>query len=208
MDAPHVKLIRRYDDPEWIEIMARPLSKIESSLVLMTLLKQKLIDTICAPRVDNFECRANLEVSGYFLAAKIIDKLAMDKARLNQQRDLLKFVCREIWGFFFGKQADRLQTNKRGGYIIFDAEPPWLKGCPLYELQLDGTDDKENDFSAMLYQEIATGKTGRFHASADAQATLISGIIRGSLSVLGCECRVTQDLKAPPSCSFHVTVLN
>eukprot|EP01053_Blabericola_migrator_P003285 Blabericola_migrator_1__3284@NODE_1968_length_3487_cov_234_827485_g1252_i0_p2_GENE_NODE_1968_length_3487_cov_234_827485_g1252_i0NODE_1968_length_3487_cov_234_827485_g1252_i0_p2_ORF_typecomplete_len148_score5_08TRAPP/PF04051_16/3_6e17_NODE_1968_length_3487_cov_234_827485_g1252_i0334777 len=146
----------------------------------------------------------------------------MDKARLNQQRDLLKFICREVWVFFYGKQADRLQTNKRGGYIIFDAGPPWLRGCPVYEPP--GEEVGETDFPTILSQEGASGKTHRFRASADAQASIMAGIIRGSLSVLGCESAVVQDLKQLPGCkdhprryvlyfryisgSFHVTILN
>eukprot|EP01054_Gregarina_sp_Poly1_P006282 Gregarina_sp_Poly_1__6281@NODE_3333_length_1173_cov_69_970163_g2111_i0_p1_GENE_NODE_3333_length_1173_cov_69_970163_g2111_i0NODE_3333_length_1173_cov_69_970163_g2111_i0_p1_ORF_typecomplete_len219_score29_67TRAPP/PF04051_16/2_4e24Phage_rep_O/PF04492_13/0_092Phage_rep_O/PF04492_13/7_2e03_NODE_3333_length_1173_cov_69_970163_g2111_i0198854 len=198
----------RYDKSEWIQVMNQPFSKIEGNLIVFKLLKQQLINRICTPEASVYECRANLEVSGFFLAAKIVDKLSMDKARLSQQRDLLKFVCRETWGFFFNKQADRLQTNKRGGYIIFDGEPPWLKGCPLFDPQIAETRDSPNqDFSEILYHESASGRTGRFQASADAQASIISGIIRGTLSVLGCECCVTQDLKALPGCAFHVTVL-
>ena len=33
----------------------------------------------------------------------------------------MKFLCREAWGFFFGKQADRLQVNKdTGGFVVWD----------------------------------------------------------------------------------------
>eukprot|EP01056_Protomagalhaensia_sp_Gyna25_P001835 Protomagalhaensia_sp_Gyna_25__1834@NODE_1970_length_1373_cov_106_994003_g1623_i0_p1_GENE_NODE_1970_length_1373_cov_106_994003_g1623_i0NODE_1970_length_1373_cov_106_994003_g1623_i0_p1_ORF_typecomplete_len212_score30_08TRAPP/PF04051_16/3_3e28_NODE_1970_length_1373_cov_106_994003_g1623_i07381289 len=182
------------------------MSRIELSSTLVRLLRLELVNSLCPAASGPLECKANLEVTGFFLATKIVDKLTMDKARLTQQRDLLKFVCREVWGFFFGKQADRLQTNKRGGYIIFDGESPWLRGCPLFETVADDNEVSET-FSSVLLQEVASGKTSRFKSSADAQAALICGIIRGALSVLGFECSVTQDLKQFPGCSFHVTIL-
>eukprot|EP01057_Protomagalhaensia_wolfi_P003564 Protomagalhaensia_wolfi_Nauph_80__3563@NODE_3606_length_755_cov_7_076816_g2837_i0_p1_GENE_NODE_3606_length_755_cov_7_076816_g2837_i0NODE_3606_length_755_cov_7_076816_g2837_i0_p1_ORF_typecomplete_len122_score26_80TRAPP/PF04051_16/5_1e07_NODE_3606_length_755_cov_7_076816_g2837_i0243608 len=108
----------------------------------------------------------------------------------------------------------------QGGYIIFDGDSPWLRGCPLFETVAEDSGVSET-FSSILLQEVASGKTSRFKSSADAQAALICGIIRGALSVLGFECSVTQDLKQFPGCkveyyeswlyslpgSFHVTIL-
>eukprot|EP00392_Amoebophrya_sp_AT5.2_P007533 g7548.t1 len=47
--------------------------------------------------------------------------LRKNKKVISEHRDAAKFVCREMWTFCFGKQADRLQINRdTGGFVIWD----------------------------------------------------------------------------------------
>lgn len=40
--------------------------------------------------------------------------------------EIVKFLCRELWGAAFGKGIDGLKTNHRGVYVLQDAAFPWL----------------------------------------------------------------------------------
>lgn len=164
------------------------------------------------------EMRTSLELAGYFLGVKITDRLTLDRARFFHQRDCLKFVCREVWQFFFRKQADRLQTNKKGGYIILDETAPWLEGFPLFDSDskqtqkslptISGIPAESNQSPAGTIDETeAAPRTSVFAHSANAHACVMAGIIRGALTVLCCPCSVAQELREVPSCSFHITVL-
>ncbi|EZG55084.1 transport particle component Bet3 domain protein [Gregarina niphandrodes] len=149
---------------------------------------------------------------GYSLGARITDKLMLEKSRCHVQKDIFKFVCRELWQLFFQKQADRLQTNKKGGYIIFEEASPWLKRLLPYEGMDSGKvpliNVKCGNDAATLLSEKEKKRTASFGNSADAQAALICGIIRGALTILGCPCLVSYDLENPPSCSFHALVIS
>lgn len=42
-----------------------------------------------------------------------VDRLSLSNTRVWDQRECLKFICKDVWMFLFKKTADRLQTNRR-----------------------------------------------------------------------------------------------
>ncbi|KAH0480250.1 MAG: hypothetical protein KVP17_001026 [Porospora cf. gigantea B] len=67
---------------------------------------------------------------GFMLGCKALERLlavqpTLELAHPLEERDIIKFVCKELWEWLFGKQADRLQTNKKGGYVIVDQTFRW-----------------------------------------------------------------------------------
>jgi hypothetical protein len=40
--------------------------------------------------------------------------------------DVIKFICKEMWQETFRKQADKLQTNHKGIYVLHDNHFRWL----------------------------------------------------------------------------------
>ena len=74
--------------------------------------------------------RAAMSDLGFMLGCKALERLlavqpTLELAHPLEERDIIKFVCKELWEWLFGKQADRLQTNKKGGYVIVDQTFRW-----------------------------------------------------------------------------------
>lgn len=46
-------------------------------------------------------------------------------AKINDQLELFKFLCKEFWNLVFGKQIDNLKTNHRGVYVLHVLDFPW-----------------------------------------------------------------------------------
>ncbi|CAD7960200.1 unnamed protein product [Amoebophrya sp. A25] len=83
---------------------------------------QNAAQRILSPeQLDSVGFRAGQNLARYLLRKKVI----------SEHRDALKFLCREIWSFCFGKQADRLQANRdTGGFVIHDNQfRPVLHGA-------------------------------------------------------------------------------
>ncbi|KAH0479182.1 MAG: uncharacterized protein KVP18_000216 [Porospora cf. gigantea A] len=62
--------------------------------------------------------RAAMSDLGFMLGCKALERLlavqpTLELAHPLEERDIIKFVCKELWEWLFGKQADRLQTNKK-----------------------------------------------------------------------------------------------
>lgn len=47
-------------------------------------------------------------------------------ARLPQQIDQVKYLCKEFWQAIFGKTIDNLKTNHRGVYVLQDKSFDWI----------------------------------------------------------------------------------
>ncbi|KAF7458642.1 transport protein particle (trapp) component, bet3 protein [Cryptosporidium felis] len=114
-----------------------------------------------------------LEESGFYLGIRIVE-------RINDQKEIIKFICKELWSFMFLKQADRLKTNKRGGYAIFDSNLLWLTRLP---------------------STISVGiRKMQFEPAIN--VIVVCGIIRGALQHLGLTCSVAAEVSKVPSCRF------
>merc|ERR550525_2253525 len=101
----------------------------------------------------------------------------------------MKYVCKDLWAFLFRKPASRLQTDRRGNYIIQDACFRWLEQSTPYPT---GPSDRDAEL----------------HEAALLHLALPCGVIRGALLAIGVECTVTAEVvvSALPACSFTVTL--
>lgn len=55
---------------------------------------------------------------GYGLA----EKFSRDRPRMAENLEVIKFVCKELWGVAWGKMVDGLKTNHRvGGYLVWSS---------------------------------------------------------------------------------------
>ena len=50
----------------------------------------------------------------------------MKRLPFTDPLEAVKFVCKDIWQALFGKQADRLQMNRRL-YVVQDTQFKWLR---------------------------------------------------------------------------------
>ena len=99
--------------------------------------------------------------------------------RFSDELDVIKFLCKELWTETFKKQADKLQTNHKGIYVLHDNNFRWLQRLS----------------SATSLPEEATVYT---HFPA--------GVIRGMLHSFGIRATVLAQVPSLPKCSFTITV--
>ncbi|CEM17532.1 unnamed protein product [Vitrella brassicaformis CCMP3155] len=123
-----------------------------------------------------------LEEMGFMLGGKIVERLTASRSRLQDEKDIVKFICKDLWNYLFHKQADRLQTNRRGGYVIQDNTLRWLRHMPPMP------------------------DTAPPHKRPMAPVSVICGIIRGALTHLGLSASVSASVAEPPCCSFSIKI--
>merc|ERR1712039_5185 len=130
---------------------------------------------------------------------QLATRLAASRFPITAERTAMKYVCKELWQFLFRKAANRLQTDRRGNYIIHDAHFRWLErfSPPPASGDADQKCDDLNGYSAQLE------KAAHLHLA------LPCGLIRGALRALGVESTVTPDfsVSALSACNFTVTLI-
>eukprot|EP00918_Siedleckia_nematoides_P102732 GHVU01224317.1.p1 GENE.GHVU01224317.1~~GHVU01224317.1.p1 ORF type:complete len:139 (+),score=12.89 GHVU01224317.1:352-768(+) len=111
-------------------------------------------------------------------------RLQINKTRIWDAKDCVKFIARDLWTYLFKEHATRLQTNKKGSYVIEYRNLEWLRGLP--------TVPKATEDGLPLWQ------------NPNVYASFISGIIQGGLTNLGLPCSVTAETTKAPTYYFQV----
>ncbi|KAF4661878.1 hypothetical protein FOL47_006510 [Perkinsus chesapeaki] len=118
------------------------------------------------------------------------------RASLTRDDLAVKNVCKHLWPKLYGKQADRLQTDNRGSYVVHDNA-----FLPVQELVNAGVN--YNDVEATPPNVI-----NRIEQTLE----LPKGIIAGYLTALGHPCYVGYfDITEAPvvgGCCFKITMAN
>ncbi|EAZ51443.1 Trafficking protein particle complex subunit 6B, partial [Cryptosporidium parvum Iowa II] len=123
---------------------------------------------------------STLEESGFYLGIRLVERLSVFRHRIYDQKEIIKFICKDLWNFIFLKQADRLKTNRRGGYAILDNELIWLSKLPS--------------------SISANSRKVQFEPAIN--VIIVCGIIRGALQHLGLTCSVAAEVSKIPSCKL------
>lgn len=112
-----------------LSLIISPPSPHEISSSSVLLLQQEFISYACRRCHGNrLEALSLLDSVGYQIGIRLLERLSLKfHQRLFEQRECLKFICKDVWFCLFQKQADRLQTNRRGGYVIQDHSLPPLR---------------------------------------------------------------------------------
>eukprot|EP00605_Chrysophyceae_sp_TOSAG23-4_P000706 GSChrysophyteH1.ASY1.ANO1.790.1 assembled CDS len=126
-----------------------------------------------------------LETMGYDVGFRIVDRMTEKLKFLGfDDLDCVKFICREFWESLFGKKIDKLQTNRKGVFVLLDLQFKWI------EKYTQGMDAQNMDDSS---KQII-----------DSLLKFPCGVIRGALTNLGMNVNVTCDFAALPSVTFSV----
>jgi len=123
-----------------------------------------------------------LEQLGFQVGAKLVERLAWDHSRFSSTLEVVKFLCKEVWGAMFGKQVDKLQTNHRGVFVLHDNNFTWTAS-----MEVDHHSDESLD------------EVKKF-------LVVPCGLIRGVLTNLGLRCTVRAEFATLPACLFNVQV--
>mmetsp|Transcript_54047 Transcript_54047/g.105733 ORF Transcript_54047/g.105733 Transcript_54047/m.105733 type:complete len:195 (+) Transcript_54047:175-759(+) len=152
---------------------------------------QELISFCIASNSWDYEgSLATVEDAAFPLGAKIVERLTLFKPRLPDQKNCVKFVCKDFWNYIFNKNADQLQTNRKGGYVIRDYALSWFQ-------PFSGTVDPERRLPGM---QLTASQHAHIHG------TFLAGLVRGALTSLGVPCTVVADCTSLPSCVLHVKI--
>lgn len=130
--------------------------------------------------------RHRIEALGHDVGTRLLERYAQDRDMLDQDLDMVKFVCKDFWEHTFKKQIDILRTNHRGLYVLTDNNFRWLRNV------------SSNGHDA---QKVGTPED---------YVVFPCGMICGALTRLGVKCRVTAELIPSSSsykCSFNVQVI-
>lgn len=128
--------------------------------------------------------RRRLEALGNDVGARLVERYALDRDRLDHDLDMVKFICKDFWEHTFQKQIDVLRTNHRGLYVLTDNHFRWLKGVCVDSQPVNGSPEDYVVFPC--------------------------GMICGALTRLGVKCRVTAELIPMPTffkVSFNVQII-
>ncbi|KAI9908631.1 hypothetical protein PsorP6_016406 [Peronosclerospora sorghi] len=122
-----------------------------------------------------------LEAMGYDVGFRFAEIVSIDKPRMQEPLDVIKFVCKDFWVAMFKKQIDKLQTNHRGVFVVQDFSFRWLTS-------LSAATELETRDMALLFLVFPCG------------------VIRGALANLGLTGIVNADIPdvhALPGCRYQ-----
>lgn len=80
--------------------------------------------------------RKELKEVGVSVGAKVAESVAREHIWNKEVNSKLRFVCKEFWTFMFGKTMDRLQTNNKGIYVLFDSTLKWARHATHSDLEV------------------------------------------------------------------------
>lgn len=130
-----------------------------------------------------------LEGIGYRVGQGLVERFAKDRGKFGDALDVIKFVCKDLWGLVFRKQVDNLKTNHRGVYVLTD-----------------------NNFRPLSRMSVETGgRSGGAQQAAVVRAQpflwVPCGIVRGALAAMGIQATVQAETTELPGAVFQIKTL-
>eukprot|EP01126_Amoeba_proteus_P001512 TRINITY_DN10447_c0_g1_i2.p1 TRINITY_DN10447_c0_g1~~TRINITY_DN10447_c0_g1_i2.p1 ORF type:complete len:137 (+),score=21.78 TRINITY_DN10447_c0_g1_i2:168-578(+) len=124
---------------------------------------------------------AKLELLGFRVGQKLVEKYTTDRPRFNEKIDIIKFICREFWQLLFQKQVDSLRTNRKGVFVLTDNKFRWIT-------------------------RLSSDTSHRTKQLVEKYVVFPCGLIKGALDVLGVPCFVKAEISSVPMCTFTITL--
>lgn len=106
---------------------------------------------------------------------RIVENMVQDHVWLRDSHALMRFICKEFWNYFFGKYVDRLQTNNKGVYVLFDYKFAWQSSWSLEPVNDESAEAVRR--LSLLYLAYATG------------------LIKGGMQSLGIEAECSAEIE-------------
>lgn len=69
---------------------------------------------------------------GVEVGRRVVQSHSHEHVWLRDQKEQLRYICKDFWTYVFGKPIDRLQTNNKGIYLLHDNSIKWLR-CTSFE---------------------------------------------------------------------------
>jgi hypothetical protein len=112
--------------------------------------------------------------------SRLCPDLEKKKLLIKDHLECLKYLCKELWQNAFGKMIDNLKTNRKGTFVMIDADFSWIK------IFAEDATDQEITQLVILYLAFPCG------------------LLRGALAGFGLTAAVTAEIPSFPQCCFQV----
>ncbi|TIB71192.1 translation initiation factor 3, RNA-binding subunit [Wallemia mellicola] len=66
------------------------------------------------------ELTKKLKQVGTSIGHTVAERIKQTREPLNDNLEVIKLLCKEIWTFIYGKQLDNLRTNHKGTFVLHD----------------------------------------------------------------------------------------
>ena len=129
------------------------------------------------------EKRAVMKEMGMSVGERVVGFIVKEHTWMKDNNSLMRFVCKELWMYLFGRYIGRLQSNNRGVYIMFDYKFHWFQG-------LDMTDNIDRG-SIENYCNLAL--------------SWVCGVLKGALNGIGKDSSI-EGVIEDNSCKFTITL--
>ncbi|RPA83822.1 transport protein particle component [Ascobolus immersus RN42] len=94
---------------------------LSSTLYDLLLIELPPLCTSLSPDPSDLEAVYHrLSSIGHRVGLGLSEKFSRDRPRMVDTLEVIKFVCKELWGICWGKMVDGLKTNHRGTYVVTD----------------------------------------------------------------------------------------
>ena len=159
--------------------MAKAIQEREVGLDVFAFLHGEIYSFITRTVKDPDQQSTKLRAMGIRAGQVLQERLNIDAPRTQDEVDIVRFVCRDVWMNLFLKQIDKLKTDNKGAYYLIDNE-----FCLIKQV----TDSMQYVRDIPLFMEFT------------------SGLVQGIFVQFGLAVIVTPDVTHPPICMFQVQV--
>jgi hypothetical protein len=162
---------------------------IDRNSISDTIFNMLVLETInytLTKKIENKQKIQEIEALGNHLGERIANHLLNNTINNSNTKmdfdEIMKFLGRDVWLFIFGKQIAKLQTNRKGTFLI---------------------DCEEIKF----HHTLMVDKLGS-DSNLDLILTFVCGIIKGVLGAFNVDCIVTSGFKPQPILSSTLSASN
>lgn len=127
--------------------------------------------------------RAVMKEMGLGVGERVIGFIVKEHVWMKENNSLMRFVCKELWMYLFGRYIGRLQSNNKGVYIMYDYKFHWFQG-------LDMADNIDRD-CIEKYCILAL--------------SWVCGVLKGALKGIGKDSTI-EGVIEDSSCKFTITL--
>lgn len=128
--------------------------------------------------------RQAMKEMGISVGERIIGFIVKEHVWTKEPNSLMRFICKELWMYLFGRYIGRLQANNKGVYIMYDYKFHWFQGLDLSE-----SIDREN-----------------FEKFCSLALSWVCGVLKGVFKGLGKESSIEAAVEESNSCRFTITL--
>jgi len=170
----------------------KPLPKIppaKSMPILPQSSKTENLPLVMDPSLTNDAIIVKLEMMGFRVGQRLIERIAKDVPRFPDTLEIIKFLAKEMWSKLFRKNVDKLRTNNKGTYELQDSKFKWLNHLSIPP---ETKDIESKNLLSLRY------------------VYFFCGVIRGALANLEVFSRVkaTINTESPQCVVFTLTIKN
>jgi hypothetical protein len=68
---------------------------------------------------------------GRSVGSRVMEIVATEQIWYREEKETMRFMCKDFWTHLFDKQIDRLRTNNKGVYLLHDINFKWINTTAL-----------------------------------------------------------------------------